>query len=254
MVRVTKQFSVGSKWCGKYGDLIVLNYINKKKVLVKFILTGFEKYTDASAIRRGTVKDPYFPTVASVGSIGNTTSSVDGKVKTSYHTWRGIISRCYEYKKTTQTYFGKVEVCKEWLCFENFEKWYDENYIEGFQVDKDLTVIGSKIYSPETCSFIPNRINCIMGKKDYNTVRKHLDLPVGVSYHLRDGKYTAQCFDGEKLQHLGYHDTPESAFTAYRTYKESLIKRVAEEYYSSGEINETVYNNLITYVVTPYYS
>lgn len=254
MGRCTKQFLIGSKWSGKYGDMMVLEYIDKKKVLVKFVLTGFEKYTDASAIRSGTVKDPYFPTVASVGSIGNTTSSVNGKVKTSYHTWRGIISRCYEFKKSTQTYFGKVEVCKEWLCFENFEKWYDENYIEGFQVDKDLTVIGAKIYSPETCSFIPNKINCIMGKKDYNTVRKHLGLPVGVSYHVRDGKYTAQCFDGNKLQHFGYHDTPEDAFNAYKTYKEGLIKRVAEEYYSLGEINEVVYNNLITYVVTPYYS
>lgn len=253
MGRVTKQFIIGSKWSGKYGDLIILEYENKSKILVKFLLTGFEKYTNASAIRKGTVKDPYFPTVASVGSIGNTTSSVNGKVKNSYHTWRGIISRCYEYKKNTQTYFGKVEVCKEWWCFENFEKWYDEHYIEGYQVDKDLTVLGSKIYSPETCSFIPNRINCIMGKKDYNTVRKHLNLPVGVSYHVRDEKYTAQCFDGEKLQHFGYHDTPEGAFIAYKNFKERLIKSVAEESYKLGEISQTVYENLINYEVTPFY-
>ncbi len=253
MSRGTKQFVIGSKWGGRYGDLVIKEYTNKKKILVKFILTGFEKYTDASAIRKGSVKDPYFPTVASVGSIGNTPSSINGKVKSSYHTWRGIISRCYEYKKTTQTYFGKIEVCKEWWCFENFEKWYDEHYVEGFQVYKDLTILWSKLYSPETCSFIPNRINCIMGKKDYNTVRKHLDLPVGVSYHVRDEKYTAQCFDGEKLQHFGYHDTPESAFQSYKIFKESLIKSVAEDYYNSGEINLAVYKNLSNYIVTPYY-
>ncbi len=254
MGKVTKQFLIGSKWSGKYGDLLVKEYHNKHKILVQFLISGFEKYTNASAIRNGNVKDPYFPTVATVGCIGNTTASVGGKVKTSYHTWRGMICRCYEYNKRSQTYFGKVKVCKDWWCFENYEKWYDEYYIEGFQVDKDLTVIGAKIYSPETCCFIPNRINCIMGKKDYNTVRKHIGLPVGVSYHTRDDKYTAQCFDGDKLQHFGYHDTPESAFAAYKLFKELTIRSVAKEYYKSGDINGVVYNNLINYEVTPFYT
>lgn len=253
MGRNTKQFLVGSVWDGKYGNLIVKDYINKNKVLVRFINTGYEKFTDSSAIRKGTVKDPYFPTVAGVGCIGNTTSSVNGKVKGSYHVWRGMMSRCYEYKKSSRTYYGEVEVCKEWWCFEVYEKWYNENYIEGYQVDKDLTIAGSKIYSPETCCFIPNRINCIMGKKKYNTIRRHENLPVGVSYHIRDGKFTAQCFDGDKLQHFGYHDTPDSAFSAYKEFKEELIKSIALEYYESGSISNAVYKSLMNYKVTPFY-
>lgn len=252
MSKYTRQFFKDSEWSNKYGNLIIVDYINKNKILVKFLLTGFEKYTNASAIRNGSVKDPYFPTVAKVGYKGNTTSSVNGKVKNSYHTWRGMLSRCYEYKESTKTYFEKVEVCKEWWCFETFERWYGENYIEGFKLDKDLTVIGSNLYSPDTCSFIPNRINCVLGRKDYHTGLKHQGLPVGVSYHKRDKKYTSQYFDGEKLQHLGYYSTPESAFRIYKNSKEAILKDLAQEYFDKGEISLSVYNNLMDYEVLPY--
>lgn len=251
MGRGTKQFLIGTKWSNRYGDLIIKEYYNKRKILVQFVNTGYERYTDASSIRNGAVKDPYHPTVSVVGSIGSTTSSIGGKVKRSYHTWRGMLARCYEYADTAKTYYGKVEVCKDWWCFENYEKWYNDNFIDGYEIDKDFTELGCKLYSPETCCFIPAKINAIMGKKTYNTVRKHEGLSVGVSYHVRDEKYTAQCFDGEKLQHFGYHSTPESAFKAYKTFKENLIKRVAQEYYDRGEINETVYTNLMNYEVQP---
>lgn len=253
MSKNTKQFLIGSEWESNYGRLVVVDYINKSKILVRFLLTGFEKYTNASSIRSGSVKDPYYPTVAKVGCIGNTTASINGKVKTSYHTWRGMLSRCYEYKKSTRTYFGKVTVAEVWWCYEVFEKWFDENYIEGYKLDKDLTILGSTTYSPETCSFIPNKINCLLGKKDTakGDLIRHSGLPVGVSYHVRDDKYTSQCFDGEKLQHFGYHDTPESAFLAYKEFKERLLRKVAEDAYNKGEINKTVYENLHNYEITP---
>jgi hypothetical protein len=241
----------GEVYENKYGSFKVLSYLNKNNVIVQFLKTGSIKTTNSCNALSGRVKDQYHPTVAGVGCIGNTTSSVDGKVKHSYHTWRGMLERCYNPKKKQNTYYGVVSVCKEWWCFEEYEKWYDEHFIEGFQVDKDFTVMGCNLYSPDTCCFIPNKINAILGKKTYNTVRKHIGLPVGVSYHVRDEKYTSQCYDGNKLQHFGYHDTPEDAFLAYKPMKESYIQDAAQECYAKGEINETVYNNLMSYEVTP---
>ena len=46
-------------------------------------------------------------------------------------------------------------VCEEWKHFSNFKKWFDENYIEGFDIDKDILIKGNKVYSPEACSFVP---------------------------------------------------------------------------------------------------
>ncbi len=241
----------GVVYPNKYGSFKVLEYKSKKDVTVQFINTGAIKRTNSAACLSGIVKDKYHPTVVGVGSIGNTTSSVNGKVKNSYHTWRGMLRRCYQDDGTAKTYYDIVSVCRDWWCYETYEKWYDKNHRDGFEVDKDFTVLDCKVYSPDTCCFIPNKINAILGKKTYNTVRKYKDLPTGVSYHVRDEKYTSQCFDGTKLQHYGYHSTPESAFLAYKPNKEFYIRRAAQEYFDSGDINETIYNNLMSYEVTP---
>lgn len=243
----------GVVYPNKYGSFEVVEYKSKKEVTIKFCATGSVKKTNSVACLKGRVKDLYFPSVVGVGFIGNTTSSLDGKVKNSYHVWRGMLRRCYQDTGEAKTYFGIVKVCDEWLSFEEYEKWYDDNYIEGYEVDKDFTSPLIKIYSPDTCSFIPNKINAIIGKKKYNTVRIHKGLPVGVSYHIRDNKYTSQCWDGVKLQHFGYHDNPTDAFLAYKVFKESLIKSVAKEYYQKGSISKEIYENLMSYIVTPYY-
>lgn len=62
--------------------------------------------------------------------------------------------------KNKPTYEG-CTVCDEWLYFSNFKKWFDENYIEGFQLDKDIIIRGNKVYSPQTCCFVPKEINII---------------------------------------------------------------------------------------------
>lgn len=38
-----------------------------------------------------------------------------------------MLQRCYNNKQLS--YFD-CEVCDEWLCFQNFAKWYEENYYE----------------------------------------------------------------------------------------------------------------------------
>lgn len=248
-----RKLLVGKIYPNKYGNFEVLEYKNKKEVIIKFCNTGSIKKTNSSSCLKGLVKDLYYPTVVGVGFMGETTSSVNGKVKNSYHTWRGMLRRCYQDNGEAQTYYGIITVCPEWFCYANYEKWYDKNYVEGYEIDKDFTSPNSKIYSPETCSFIPNVINAIMGKKKFNTVRKHKGLPVGVSYHIRDEKYTSQCYDGNKLQHFGYHYTPESAFKEYKVFKEQLIKDTAKRYFSSGCISEQVYKTLMEYIVTPFY-
>jgi len=243
----------GVVYPNKYGDFEVIEYKSKKEVTVKFCKTGSIKKTNSSACLKGLVKDLYHPSVVGVGFIGNTSSSIDGKVKNSYHVWRGMLRRCYQDTGESKTYFGIVKVCESWFSFEEYEKWYNENYIEGYEVDKDFTSPLSRIYSPKTGGFIPNKINAIMGKKKYNTIRIHKDLPVGVSYHIRDKKYTSQCWDGKKLQHFGYHENPEDAFLAYKVFKESIIKSIAKEYYKDNKISKEIYENLINYIVTPYY-
>ena len=64
---------------------------------------------------------------------------INGKIIKSYDVWHSMIERCYSKKshKKRPTYIG-CKVHKEWLYFSNFKKWFDENYIEGYELDKDI--------------------------------------------------------------------------------------------------------------------
>lgn len=73
--------------------------------------------------------------------------------------WRDMLQRCYDsnFVENNHTYTG-CSVCDEWLYLSNFKKWFEENYVEGYQLDKDILVKGNKVYSPETCCFVPREI------------------------------------------------------------------------------------------------
>lgn len=109
-----------------------------------------------------------------IGYIGNTTTMSKGgrdKHKKSYRCWSHMLERCYseKYHKMRPSYVD-CEVCEEWLCYETFEKWYDNNYYElpsgeRVELDKDILVRGNKIYSPQTCVFLPQTINFAIALK-----------------------------------------------------------------------------------------
>lgn len=97
----------------------------------------------------------------------------EGKVKRSYNVWINMIHRCYNKNRNGYKNYGAkgVTVCEEWLLFSNFERWYDENYVEGCQVDKDLS--GLNEYSPAGCRFISAKENTIDANKrrDYSKLK-----------------------------------------------------------------------------------
>ena len=84
----------------------------------------------------------------------------------SYHIWRQMLFRCYSKKglEKRSSYAG-CTVCEDWHKFSIFKKWFDENYVEGWCVDKDiLSPPNNKIYSPDTCCFVPNEINVLFNR------------------------------------------------------------------------------------------
>ena len=104
-------------------------------------------------------------------TVGNTTTTIKGKDKKSYQCWSNMLKRCYNKNvHNKQPTYKDCSVCNEWLCYANFEKWYDENYyeIEGerTELDKDILFKGNKVYSPITCIFVPQRINTLFTKSN----------------------------------------------------------------------------------------
>ena len=142
-----------------------LGLIIKSKIKIKFIDTGFEKYVSVSQIYSGEIKDPYKPMkYGEYIGVGNfkTHNRDDEKPTFEYNKWRWMLLRCYDENelKKEPTYVG-CQVCDEWLNFQNFAEWINNNKYEcnDLELDKDLLVKGNKLYSPNTCCLLPHEIN-----------------------------------------------------------------------------------------------
>lgn len=177
----------------------------------------------------------------------NDCNSVTSEIKIQYDIWIGMIARCYNKNrlKKNPSYNG-CSVCEEWHHFSNFMKWLEDpnnGYNVGYHLDKDILVKGNKVYSPETCCFVPPYINTLIIS---NKARRG-KYPIGVT-SVKKG-YIAQIHKNNELIKLGTFVNVYDAFLAYKYAKEVYIKEIAHEYYGKGLITEKVYNALMRYEV-----
>lgn len=219
----------------------ITEYFGAFNSTVKFDDGTIIKNVHYSRIANQTLSNPNHKTIFGVGYLGQgkyNTGSKNGK--THYITWSGMIERCYDEKKHIKSpTYKDCSVHPEWHNFQNFAKWFEENYQESFQLDKDILVKGNKIYSPETCCFVPKEINLIFNKR--GTLRGK--YPIGVSLHRKSDKFKARM----GRVYLGIFNTEIEAFQAYKTAKEAYIKEVADKW--KGLISDRVYKALYNYEV-----
>lgn len=183
------------------------------KIKVRFIKTGYEKLTTLRQIRSNDgVYDPYFPRVAGVGYIG------EGNFKTKdrriYGLWLAMLTRAYKNKA-----YKNCSVSKRWHCFQNFAEditQMDNWNTPGFELDKDLRVIGNKIYSRKTCSFVPQNINSILKRSSNKPYKDQWGYRAITTFH---GKPTS----------IGTFSTKERAIQALRKERCKYIRREAKK-------------------------
>lgn len=99
-----------------------------------------------------------------INDIKDITKTKDG-IK-CYQTWRDMLKRCYstKFQATKPTYIG-CTVHPDWLRLSNFKQWFDKFYVDGYDLDKDIIDCNNKVYSKDTCVFIPHSINMLFREK-----------------------------------------------------------------------------------------
>ena len=231
------------------GDFKIVKYNDNKNVEIQFLNTGYETVVQLVHIKNGDVKDRYLPSVCGVGIIGTKYPvSEGGRDTKDYALWKRMLVRCYSntYKKKRPTYEG-CEVSNNFKSYEYFYEWCHEQIGFGnkdWHLDKDLLIKGNKVYSENTCVFIPSEINSLLVKRAASR-GEHL---IGVSWNKRDKAFVAQVAKNKgESEYLGYFKTEVEAFNAYKTAKESFIKEQAEKW--KGKIDERAYNALMNYRV-----
>lgn len=159
----------------------------------------------------------------------------------SYTTWTNMFKRCYSEKLRNQPTYIDCKVDERWFDFNVYLEWFNDNYKDGYQLDKDILIKGNKIYGPDTCCFVPEEINKAFTKS--NKIRGK--LPIGVCV-FRNKYQTQMSKFGNKL-FFGNYDSIEEAFNVYKQEKEKYIHELAEKW--KNQINEKIYLCLINYTV-----
>lgn len=246
-----KQFSVDLK--NRIGEVYkmksgysceIIDYFNADNCTVKFEDGIILKNIRYRIVKEGSVRNPNFPDNYGVGYIG--VGSYNSKEhKIAFNVWRGVLQRCNSVKHHLKypSYIG-CEIDSRWHNFQNFSKWYYENYnpetMQGWQLDKDFLFKGNKLYSPETCCLLPKEINCI--KLFSKNISK---LSTGVCEVK--GVFVAKIDKYNKKYHLGSFKTHLEAFRAYKIAKEKYVYEIGDFY--KEEIDIRVYKLLINYKV-----
>lgn len=238
----------------KVGDIVNLNgrvaevieYINKKHIIIRFMPSGYTVKTSAKTIRTGNVKDLLSPSVYGVGIVGERIRSDDKERVGKRNLWSGILRRAHDplFLKRNPSYM-EVTVNKEMYYFPDFYDWCcsqkgsDQN---NWHIDKDILFKGNKEYSFTKCCFVPFDINMLL------TARKSErgNTPMGVSQEI-SGTYRAYVNECGKLLHLGVYPTMEDAFAVYKREKERIIRNQAIKWKS--ELDVRVYNALMNWQV-----
>ena len=235
------------------GDFKILKYNDNKNVEIQFFKTGYETSARLHNIRKGNVKDPYLPSVFGIGVLGTKyPSKVNGVNTKEYVLWKNMLRRCYseKYQKKQPTYEG----CKVSDNFKSYEYFYGWCYSQigfdakgdgnPFQLDKDLLIKGNKVYSEDTCVFLPHEINLLLIKRE--SLRG--EYLIGVYWHKTNKAFAAQVSKSKgKRERLGFFNTELEAYNAYKTAKELYIKEVANKFKS--QIDLRAYNALMNYEV-----
>lgn len=167
---------------------------------------------------------------------------INGKHIDSYTCWRNMIKRCYDSKEQQKhpSYKGCI-VCESWLSFSNFKKWFDANYCDGYEMDKDILSRDCKCYSPQTCLFVPKYINNLF------RTRKDGRYGMGVHHEKATNKYFAVVTIDGKTKYGKVYSDKECAYREYKELKCAEIKRVAMQALEKGDIDKRVFNALLNY-------
>jgi hypothetical protein len=154
---------------------------------------------------------------------------VEGKKRNTleYQRWYSMFNRCYSDKVHQQfpAYRG-CSVSDNFKSFQYFAEWCQSQIgfgLEDYHLDKDILVKGNKVYSEDTCCFVPRRINFLI----LDNMAVQSEYGTGVCWDKSLNKFIAVKVGNTKQTK---HSTLEEARAHYNQRKSEYVKQQAEEY------------------------
>ncbi len=131
----------------------------------------------------------------------------------AYQCLGAIKQRCFNPKDISYKNYGArgITVCDEWLDIFVFKKWFDSNYVNGYEIDR---IDNDGNYEPDNCRFVTpssnmkNRRCSVKNQSEYDNV----------IWHKKSSKWRARIvIDGNDI-HLGFFDDDKEASDRIKEY------------------------------------
>lgn len=171
-----------------------------------------------------------------------------------YARWANMLLRVYG--KPTQKSIATA-THPDWLVFSKFKSWMEQQDWEGNHLDKDILVKGNTEYRPDTCAFVPCRVNNILLSKNSRGGK----YPIGVRRKEKSqscinpllkqylGRVTSIDDEGiSKEKGLGYFHTPLEAHSAWQLAKILEIEKTIKWYQAQKCFRTDIAEALMTRV------
>lgn len=163
-----------------------------------------------------------------------TVGSGESHTTLSGRRWGGIQQRTLLGGYAQNNCPSYIGVTNDFSGFQEFVEWsqqqvgYNERENKGgkslaWSLDKDLLGDG-KSYNPDSCIFVPSRINCFLTSR----ARERGQLPLGVC-GIRN-KYKSYIGEHGEFKNLGFYDTPIEAHRAWQLRKVDIALEYVCEY------------------------
>ena len=234
-----------------FGEVVILKYSDCNNVHVKFVKTGFEVNVSMSQLKTGSVKDRESATVYGVGIVGAERTQNSHGVLKEYDLWKSMLSRCYASKSLGRNpTYEDCTVSDNFKYFPYFKEWCNKQIgfgNVGWCLDKDILSKGSKVYSEDTCCFVPPDINMLLVKCTPTNGNKC----VGIYWCSKSKMFKASLSYYGNAKVVGKYTTEIEAFYAYKQAKESYIKEVANKW--KDQIDSRVYEALMNWGVKEHF-
>lgn len=177
----------------------------------------------------------------------------DGEREGAYYVWVSMLNRCYSKKiHEMQPTYIDCTVCDDWLYYTKFYEWFMEHIPSSedtWELDKDLLVMGNKIYSPTTCVFVPKSINSLF--TDRGRDRGKYMIGVSLDKRSKNKPYRSTVSINGKQKQLGTFETEIEAHECYLVAKHRHIVDVCIEYKTRYSDN-TQLNKLLDVLINRY--
>lgn len=174
---------------------------------------------------------------------------IKGRGNKTYKVWRQLLKRALgdDYKSKYPTY-ADCSVCEDWLKFSKFKEWFDKNYRYDLEeqgvrleLDKDLLSNGDKVYSPETCVFLPSCVNNFIAKNKNTNTSGY----IGINFNKNTNKWIVRIaeFRKSKRKYCGLFENIEDAIEVYK--KEYNIQKLKVcEYLKELKYNDSIVSKI----------